>query len=135
MSTYPCDLDNFLSAYIVTALWSSTDDESESLDRNYSADDLSPETRAAMAVECDLFLTLHGETIEEAIETGLVKCGPDFDAWGLAAHDFWLTRNRDGAGFWDGDWPVPFASLLTDAAHRFGEVNLYIGDDGLIWQS
>lgn len=40
----------------------------------------------------------------------------------------------DGAGFWDGDWPEPYAAQLTNASRRFGNVDLYIGDDGLIYQ-
>lgn len=39
-------------------------------------------------------------------------------------HDFWLTRNRHGAGFWDrglGD----LGKELTDYCHHLGEVNLY----------
>lgn len=39
-----------------------------------------------------------------------------------AGHDFWLTRNRHGAGFWDGDYPEPAAHLLTEAAHAWGSV-------------
>lgn len=41
-----------------------------------------------------------------------------------AGHDFWLTRNRHGAGFWDGDWPVHSAKILTDASHQFGPMSL-----------
>jgi hypothetical protein len=37
-----------------------------------------------------------------------------------AGHDLWLTRNRHGAGFWDGDWPTEYADELTAAAHDFG---------------
>jgi len=49
------------------------------------------------------------------------------------SHDFWLTRNHHGAGFWDRkleDERGAFAmQLLTEASHRFGEIDLYIGDD------
>jgi hypothetical protein len=47
-------------------------------------------------------------------------------------HDFWLTRNRHGAGFWDrglGD----LGDKLTAAAHTYGESNLYVGDDGQVY--
>lgn len=50
----------------------------------------------------------------------------------MAGHDFWLTRNGHGAGFWDGDWPEPHASILTEASKTFGETDLYIGDDGKV---
>jgi hypothetical protein len=40
-----------------------------------------------------------------------------------AGHDFWLTRNRHGVGFWDrGDLYGKFAQKFTDLAHSFGEV-------------
>lgn len=46
---------------------------------------------------------------------------------------FWLTRCGHGCGFWDGDWSEPAATILTDAAHAFGNVDLYVGDDGKIY--
>jgi hypothetical protein len=49
-----------------------------------------------------------------------------------AGHDFWLTRNRHGAGFWDrglGD----AGRMLTEMAHPYGECALYVGDDALIY--
>lgn len=49
------------------------------------------------------------------------------------AHDFILTRNHHGAGFWDGDWREPYGAALTQLAHRFGELNSYVGDDGLVY--
>jgi hypothetical protein len=52
-----------------------------------------------------------------------------------AGHDFALTRNGHGAGFWDGDWPEPAATELTKLSKEYGEVDLYVGDDGLLWAS
>lgn len=48
-------------------------------------------------------------------------------------HDFWLTRNGHGAGFWDGDYPDDLGRDLTKAAKVYGSCELYIGDDGLIY--
>ena len=47
-------------------------------------------------------------------------------------HDFWLTRNKHGAGFWDGDWAPEVGKRLTDAAHAYGSCDLYVGDDGMV---
>lgn len=127
-------MDSFLRAYITTALWSSNDDNGDPLDDNYDESDLAQQTLERMAADCRKFETENAETISAAVETGHVKCGPDFDEHERAAHDFWLTRNRHGAGFWDGDWPEPYATQLTDAAHAFGEADLYVGDDGQIYQ-
>ena len=56
----------------------------------------------------------------------------EFDVWELAAHDFILTRNNHGAGFWDGDWSEPIATKLTDLCKKFGEIDIYLSDDGLL---
>ena len=53
----------------------------------------------------------------------------DFDS-GDIGHNFWLTRNHHGTGFWDGDYE-PYGDELTDIAHKFGESDPYVGSDGL----
>ena len=52
-----------------------------------------------------------------------------------AGADFWFTRNGHGVGYWDGDYPEPQATRLDDASKRFGEVWLYVGDDGQLYFS
>ena len=130
-------LSEFEHAYITTALWSTNDESTpqggEPLDANYDADDLAPEAAAKMLADCRQFLDANEATIDDAIESGDVKYGPDFGPMGRAGHDFWLTRNGHGAGFWDGDWPEPAATILTDAAHKAGECNIYVGDDGKLY--
>jgi hypothetical protein len=48
-------------------------------------------------------------------------------------HDFWLTRNHHGAGFWDRGYAAEVGKKLTKAAHAFGEISLYRGYDGRIY--
>lgn len=128
------DVDEFTRAYIVTALWSSNDGENPP-DHNYSWTDIADETLAQMVEDCRQFQEQNRQTIEDAINSDEgVKYGPDFGPWGRAGHDFWLTREGHGAGFWDGDWPEPYSEKLTDAAQAFGEFSLYIGDDGKIYR-
>ncbi len=133
------NLDDFTAAYIETALWCGAEfpeghpDADHDRDYNRSIDDLAPETLARMIADCLDFQHHHGATIAAAIETGQVVCGPDFDEYGRAGHDFWLNRNGHGAGFWDGDWPEPYASQLDKAAHNAGECDLYVGDDGKVY--
>lgn len=43
-------------------------------------------------------------------------------------HDFWLTRNGHGAGFWDRGLGER-GQRLTKASKVFGSVNLILGDD------
>lgn len=118
----------FLDAYIQTALWSTMDDRTvgSPLDDNYGPEDLAPETLAAMRRDCEAFVHANADDIDAWEGQG--------DADARAGHDFWLTRNGHGAGFWDGDWPEPQASRLTAASEVAGEVYLYVGDDGRIYQ-
>ncbi|WP_027684313.1 hypothetical protein [Rhizobium leguminosarum] len=109
--------ERFLHAYIETALWSSTGDDGEPLD---SVDhQLAEETVVQMEKDCLAFWCANAEHIEDEPRK--------------AGHDFWLTRCGHGAGFWDGDWPEPDASILDSAAKAFGNVDLYVGDDGQIY--
>ena len=114
--------NKFLQAYIIAALWSSTDEATpeggEFLDANYGPEDLAPETLAQMKADCDKFQVENASDIAGHEEQ--------------AGHDLWLTRNFHGSGYWDGDWPEA-ADRLTAACKKYPEVDLYVGDDGLIY--
>ena len=118
-----------LDGYIECALWSSTDNADDSggapLDDNYGAEDVSEETMEASRKDCAAFLWYNRKDIREFMQV----TGRDLEHVG---HDFWLTRNSHGAGFWDrgaGD----VGDRLSDAAHVYGGVDLYVGDDGKIY--
>jgi hypothetical protein len=132
-------LDAFTSGYIMAALFSTNDGSDGSggvpLDDNYGAEHISPETLAIFKADCARFQEFYGECIAEAVYTGCppLDCGsPPREHAGI---DFWFTRNGHGAGFWDGDWNEPAASVLTAASKSFGEFDLEVGDDGLIYGS
>ena len=116
-------LDRMVTAYIETALWSSMDGADDSggapLDDNYGPDDIDVSTLDRMRGDCESFLD------------GLPELDNDHEPQALG-HDLWLTRNGHGAGFWDGDYPEPDATILDEAAKAMGEVDLYVGDDGTI---
>lgn len=116
-------LDTFTRAYIECALWSTNDESTPDggvpLDRSYDVRDIAPATLARMVSDCELFQRECADDLAE---------GDDEQA----GHDFWLTRNGHGAGFWDGDWPEPAATRLTDMSHGFSAIDLYVGDDGQI---
>lgn len=116
------DLKEFTKHYLQTLFWSdSTASEMES-----DSITLSPEAVEAIEEDCKKFLEM--PDIQGAINDALEK----YDLGNLA-HDFCLTRNRHGAGFWDGDLPEETGKILTEAAHSFSEQNLYIGDDGVLY--
>lgn len=62
-------------------------------------------------------------------------CKPlsDYD-WEKAGHDFCLTRNGHGAGFWDRGREKVWTEL-TDMSKTYGEMCGLIGDDGSIFLS
>jgi hypothetical protein len=123
-------IDDFTKAYIEAALWSSTDDAGNPLDNGKH--ELAEETRAKMAADCAQFQTEQAEWLAEDYRTA-ARASHGCTVEESAGHDFWLTRCGHGAGFWDGDWEEPAATKLTEASKEFGNVDLYIGDDGLIY--
>jgi len=129
-------MDEFTRAYIEAALWSSNDESDESggepMDRNYDQSDIDADTLAEMVTDCERF---QRENIEHIAWDNLAHFPHRYSTHERAGHDFWLTRNGHGAGFWDGDWNEPAASELTKASESFGGYDLYIGDDGLIYGS
>jgi hypothetical protein len=127
------DLDEFTRAYIAAALWSSNDESTpqggEPLDANYSVDDIAPETMEKIIADCAKFQADNAADLAIGPSLALRECTP----LEYAGHDFWLTRNHHGCGFWDGDWPEAVGERLTEAAQKFGEVDLYVGDDGKLY--
>lgn len=115
------NIDKMLNAYAACALWSSTGDDCEPLDDTYGVDDIAPDTLAAMREDCADFAAANADDIS--------LTGADAEQVG---HDFWLTRNGHGAGFWDRGYGKP-GDDLSAAARIYGGVDLYVGDDGKIY--
>lgn len=121
-------LNLILRAYVVCALWSSTDEEGEPLARGRDADDIAPETMASMREDVSDFVgLLEREGVEWSAHWGADEFG----------HDLWLTRNGHGAGFWDrasvnDDDKYALGQTLTKWAETMGSVDLYVGDDGRV---
>ena len=51
------------------------------------------------------------------------------DEWDYAAHDFILTCNGHGAGFWDGGWHDPWGDKLTTLCKSFPHLDVWGDDD------
>lgn len=120
-------LDTFVNSYVETALWSSTDDNGRPLDG--LGLDVADETQDQMLTDCKAFLA-QLDPILDALDDSVIRSIPSRER---IAHDFWLTRNHHGAGFWDGDYPGALGKQLTDIAHAFGAYTLYVGDDGKVY--
>lgn len=113
-------MNSTLYSYLETALWSSPRcDEEGNMLGNYD-DDFGPDAfdEASLkqaATDLESFLEEAAELLE----------GHDDEQ---AAHDFWLTRNGHGAGFWDGDYQ--HGDKLTELAKAYGSTDVYETDDG-----
>jgi hypothetical protein len=124
----------FFDAYVEAALWSSSDesrpDGGDPLDQNHVPADLAPETREKMRVDCQKFQAENEDLLNLLYAEMPVK------AWlgeAQAGHDFWLSRNGHGAGFFDREASKEVCNALQEKAQAYGNFDLYIGDDGQIW--
>jgi hypothetical protein len=117
-NTGPYGMDKFTVAYLECALWLLQDDGQD--DGTASIRELSWDVIRDAVIDCGGFQD--GDGIFDMI-------GDDGQ---LAGHDFYLTRNRHGAGFWDGGWGS-YEDALTRWAKTFGTWELYRGDDGKIY--
>ena len=91
-------LNDFTQAYIECALWASIDDNDDPLDSNYSIDDIEPDSMEKIIAECEEFQYSWANTLAEYCK---LYQHPEYTSMSLAGHDYWLTRNGHGAGFWD----------------------------------
>jgi hypothetical protein len=112
----------FINQYIITAFWASHDDDGDDFDES-EIEDLERETMEKIVKECLEFIKKARETVEDYDDLEESTCG----------HDFFLTRNGHGAGFWDGDYEEEIGKKLTELSEAFSESNPYFGDDGKIY--
>ncbi len=118
------NITQFVTSYLETALWSSLNDQGEPLDALYDlSTDLGEGTVLRAEKDCREFLELAKPYLRDDVDLLHV------------AHDFALTRNRHGSGFWDDEkrYGVSEANKLTELAQSFGECNLYVGDDSKLY--
>lgn len=114
----------FVRQYVITMLWSSNDETDEyggdPLDEHYDPSDLSDCAWAKVIEDCNKFWS---DNYDDLTEENVLVPGCPLERGG---HDFWLTRNGHGAGFWDGDWEDPAATRLSESAKEFGEQYPYV---------
>lgn len=108
-------MQKILDAYLECALWSSTDENGEPLDDNFSIEDCSEKLLKESENDIQDFLDLlNRENIEWQGEISEEQFG----------YNFWLTRNGHGAGFWDRGLGE-LGDALTTWAKTYGTVDLY----------
>lgn len=113
-------IDSAVTSALETWLWSEHGHDGSAIDESHGVDDVAVCEVAEWRSEIQSFMLI-------ADENGMLEGITDEQL----GHDFTLTRNGHGAGFWDrgngaqGEW-------LTEMCKPFGECAAYVGDDGKI---
>ena len=107
------EVDAFTMSYIETALWSTsvlTEDGScdGNLDDHFGPEDIPIPVLNEMIADCESFQKSERHALHFS------RMSPE-----QAGHDFWLTREGHGAGFWDRGLGR-IGEHLTEAAHAYG---------------
>ena len=124
-------LEQMLRGYVTCALWSSTDSDSDTvLDENYGPDDIHPDCLVQMREDCMAFLSDNESDIAQYAQLRAIDPSQG-NIGDYIGHDFWLSRNRHGAGFFDHGID-PIFHRLQAAAKIYGSIDLYAGDDEMI---
>jgi hypothetical protein len=120
-------LDAFTQGYVEAMFFTdaSCADDGELEDATF--DDLAPEALARIQRDCEAFQTAHAALLEEAYTR-------DDYSEEQAGRDYWFTRNGHGVGYWDRE-QLNDGGLgdKLSAAARYSTVDLYRGDDGLVY--
>jgi hypothetical protein len=108
-----------LNQALETLLWSEVGDTDEPLDSNYDIDDISDDVKTELLNDIVKFETSHHALLGDMSASDL-------------GHDFILTRNEHGAGFWARGLGE-IGEALTSHCKQYGSINLYVGDDGKLY--
>jgi len=112
------DISTIVRHYLICALWSSMDDDGGQLDDGYDVLDISQNLYWRSDSDVKNFVELAGNMLDDWTDEQI-------------GHDFWLTRNGHGAGFWDRD--LPFKDELTEIVkNNYNTIDIYVTDSGEI---
>lgn len=131
-------IDTITKHYLIALLWTMPgDDECENPGDDIELSDLPPETIEQARQDVIGFVNACGALFDQVMECYDDGYGQHPDAESAEAafgHDFALTRNGHGCGFWDREnegLPKFLGDALARACQKnLIERNLYIGDDG-----
>ena len=122
------ELDTITAAYTNALLWSEVDEDGDPMDSTYDASDIDADSRERIRNTVEAFVSANADDLREALNNDNYGYGPGDVA--QIGHDFALTRNRHGAGFWDRGLGA-VGETLTEAAQKMGETSLYT-ENGIV---
>ena len=118
-TTLPLNIDQIVSSYLETALWS-TEEQENGLEGKSIADVDKMSVQGAKKDVIDFLRQAETQAPDEL---------QSYDAKALG-HNLWLSRNGHGAGFFDEN-----NDKLQDIARNMKGVDMYLGDDGKVYIS
>jgi hypothetical protein len=117
--------DSDIKSYIETAVWSSSDYDSQPLDRHDVP--ISEQFKAIAAYDCLRFTLAVENSLSVTVSEIEDLTGQDSSHF---YHDLWLTRNGHGCGYWESEYKngiLPtLGDDLTQIAKLLGECDLDI---------
>ena len=112
-------IDNFVASYLATAEWVTVDGRTRGFTKS---------AKQIARKDCLEFMKMIVENFT-ASEVVAILTYQGSDLSSLAGHDFFLTRNEHGAGFWDKDIYDELApngcNRLTELAKLCGTADVY----------
>ena len=124
------EFNNLVTSYLATA-------EFVAFDSSDGCKGVSDQAREVAQNDCGKFTDKVYERYGEEIAHNILTYqGKDLPS--LAGHDFYLTQNHHGAGFWDGDIYDTLApngmKVLTELSQQISESNPILGgEDKLLY--
>ena len=131
------DIDSIVEGYLTCQLWAGLDYDREDnppLDQNYGREDISPEYAEKVRDELLTVVTEHPLAVRMYLNTlgRYESARSQYDRNELFGHDFYLTREGHGAGFWDrGIGEI--GEYLTKIAKAYGSAEeLFDNGEGIL---
>ena len=112
----------FIDAYVEAMCWANVSDD----EYDTSGVELSTVARRHLGHDARGFVEANYKLIERAVEGSGNRYG-----WDSAGHDYALTRNSHGVGFW-GRGLGAVGDELTNLAQEYGESWIYVSDSGYL---
>ena len=124
-----CELPTFVQGYITCMCWTECHADNPELE-DLGFDDIAESELIDIIKDCETFLA---DPEVATILAAIYEKHAHYDEQ-RAGHDFWLTRNGHGAGFWDRGLGK-LGDSLAAIAKRYNERSVYKGDDGKLYLS
>lgn len=120
-----------VKSYLETGLFSTTNEDGLPYRESHTADSFQKDSIASATEDVKLMLVAAQSLFIDHPAAKLIWPTPE-----ALGEDFWLTRNRHGAGFWDkvcGGHPAQeFGRKMTEFAHTCGSIDIIEQGDGTL---